>query len=186
MHRNDISMNRLKEKYIKKVVPAMKKEFGYHIDAQAPKIQKIVLNSGVGRISGDQKAIESVERGLTLIAGQKAVKTKARTSIATFKLRQGTPIGVKVTLRGEKMYNFLDRLVSIAFPRTRDFHGISAKGIDQAGNLTIGIKEDIVFPETSHEKAGNIFGFEITIVTNSWDKKAAEYMFRMMGVPLKK
>lgn len=179
-------MNRLKEKYIKEVVPAMKKEFGYRIDAQAPKIQKIVLNSGVGKISGDQKAVESVERGLTLIAGQKATQTKARKSIATFKLREGTPIGIKVTLRGEKMYSYLDRLVSVAFPRTRDFHGISTKGIDQAGNLTIGIKEDIVFPEASHEKAGNIFGFEMTIVTNSGDKKAAEYMFRMMGVPLQK
>lgn len=179
-------MNRLKEKYIKEVVPALKKEFGYRIDSQAPKIRKIVLNSGVGKISGDQKAIESIERGLTLIAGQKAVKTKARTSIATFKLREGTPIGVKVTLRGERMYSFLDRLVSVAFPRTRDFQGIGTKGIDQAGNLTIGIKEDIVFPETSHEKAGNIFGFEVTIVTNSRDPKASEYMFRMMGVPLKK
>ncbi|MCR4322993.1 MAG: 50S ribosomal protein L5 [Candidatus Azambacteria bacterium] len=179
-------MNRLKEKYIKEVVPAMKKEFGYRNDAETPRIQKIVVNSGVGRVSGDQKAIESVERGLTLITGQKAILTLARTSIATFKLREGTPIGVKVTLRGERMYSFLDRLVSTALPRTRDFHGIGTKGIDQAGNLTIGIKEDIVFPEASHEKAGNIFGFEVTIVTNSGDRKAAEYMFRMMGVPLKK
>ncbi|MBI3685268.1 50S ribosomal protein L5 [Candidatus Azambacteria bacterium] len=179
-------MNRLKQKYFKEVVPAMKKEFGYHNDAQAPRVRGVILNSGVGRVAKDEKAIEVVEKGITKIAGQKAVRTKAKKSIATFKTREGMPIGVKVSLRGARMYDFLDRLISIAFPRTRDFRGIDPKSIDQSGNLTIGIKEDIVFPEASHDKAGQIFGFEVTVVTDARGRrKEAERMFRLLGFPLK-
>jgi len=178
-------MNQLKEKYIKKVIPAMKKEFGYVNDIQVPKIQKVILNSGVGRVAKDEKAVEWVDKGLTSITGQKAVRTKAKKSIATFKVREGMDIGVKVSLRGEKMYDFLNRLISIALPRSRDFHGVSTKGIDEGGNLTIGIKEDIVFPEVSHERAGHIFGFQITVATNAKSKKEAEQLFRYFGFPLK-
>lgn len=164
----------------------MKKEFGYANDMQAPKMRGVVLNSGVGRAAKDEKLIEGVENGLTVIAGQKTVRTKAKKSIATYKTREGMPIGVKVTLRGARMYDFLDRLISVAFPRTRDFRGIEAKSIDQAGNLTIGIKEDIVFPEASHDKAGQIFGFEITVMTTAKGRrKEAERMFRLLGFPLK-
>jgi len=192
MRRNSMKKNdnkrvpRLMQKYFIEVVPAMKKEFGYTNDARVPKLRGVVINSGVGRVAKDEKAIESVERGLTQIAGQKAVRTKAKKSIAAFKTREGMPIGVKVSLRGARMYDFLDRLVSIALPRTRDFRGVDPKGLDQAGNLTIGIKEDIVFPEASHEKAGNIFGFEITIITNAKGRRSeAERMLRLLGFPLK-
>lgn len=178
-------MNRLREKYNTVVAPELKKEFGYVSSAQIPRIQKIILNSGVGKIAGDEKAVDAIEKAMTAIAGQKAVQVASKKSIATFKLREGMRIGVRVTLRGEKMYEFLDRLISIALPRTRDFHGVNTKCVDQAGNLTIGIKEDIVFPEVSHERTGGIFGFQVTIVTNANDKKAAERLFRLMGFPLK-
>lgn len=179
-------MNRLKEKFIKEVVPAMKKEFGYSNSAQVPKIKGVILNSGVGRAAKDEKIIEAIEQGMTKIAGQKAVRTKAKKSIATFKTREGMPIGVKVSLRGERMYEFLDRLISIAFPRTRDFRGVETKSIDQSGNLTVGIKEDIVFPEASHEKAGQIFGFQVTVVTDAKGRrKESERMFRLLGFPFK-
>ncbi len=178
-------MTRLKEKYQKEIIGVMKKEFGYTNVSQTPKITKVVLNSGVGKFIKDEKMIELVEKGLTLIAGQKAVRTKAKQSIAGFKTRQGMDVGVKTTLRGDRMYHFIDRLVSVALPRTRDFHGIDLKNIDQNGNLTLGIKEDIVFPETSHEKAGQIFGFQITVVTNA-GKKEAERLLTLFGFPLKK
>lgn len=179
-------MNRLRQKYVKEVVPAMKKEFGYANTAQVPCMRGVVLNSGVGRVAKDEKAIEVIERGLSLIAGQKVVRTKAKKAIATFKTRVGMPIGVKVTLHGARMYDFIDRLISIALPRTRDFRGVDPKSIDHAGNLTIGIKEDIVFPEASHDKAGNIFGFEVTVITNAKGRrKEAERMLRLLGFPLK-
>lgn len=179
-------MNRLREKYNTAVVPELKKEFGYTSIAQVPKIRKVVLNSGVGKIAGDEKAVDAIEKAMTAIAGQKAVRASAKKAIATFKTREGMKIGVRVTLRGEKMYEFLDRLISVALPRTRDFHGVGTKGIDQAGNLTIGIKEDIVFPEVSHERTGGIFGFQVTVVTNTNDRKSAEKLYRLLGFPLKK
>lgn len=185
MQRNDLSMNRLREKYTTEVAPTLKKEFGYSSIAQIPKIRKVVLNSGVGKIASDEKAIDAIEKAMTTIAGQKAVRASAKKAIAAFKTREGMHIGVRVTLRGEKMYDFLDRLISVALPRTRDFHGVSTKGIDQAGNLTIGIKEDIVFPEVSHDRSGGIFGFQVTIVTNTNDRVSAEKLFRLMGFPLK-
>ena len=186
MQRNDLIMNRLREKYITTVMPALTKEFGYANTAQIPKIRKVVLNSGVGKIAGDEKAVDAIEKAMTTIAGQKAVRSSVKKAIAAFKTREGMKVGVRVTLRGEKMYDFLDRLISIALPRTRDFHGVNTSGIDQAGNLTIGIKEDIVFPEVSHERTGGIFGFQVTVVTNTNDKKSAETLFRLLGFPLKK
>lgn len=179
-------MSRLKQKFIKEVAPALKKEFGYANLIQVPKIEKVVVNSGIGRIVRDEKMTEWVEKGLTQITGQKAVKTKAKKSIASFKIRQGMDIGVKVTLRNIRMYDFLDRLISIAFPRTRDFHGIDRRNIDQHGNLTFGIKESVVFPESSHEKIGHIFGFEATVVTTAKNKEEAERLFELLGFPLKK
>jgi len=179
-------VNRLKQKYLKEVVPSMKKEFGYANEAQTPKIIAAILNSGVGKFIKDEKAIDMIEKGLTKIAGQKAVRTRAKKSIATFKTRQGMPIGIKVTLRGNRMYEFLDRLISVALPRTRDFRGLDPKSIDEGGNLTIGIKEDIVFPEASHEKSGQIFGFEVTVRTDvRGRRKEAERMLRLIGFPLK-
>lgn len=178
-------MTRLKEKFNAEIVPALKKEFGYANTASVPKITKVVINSGVGKYIKDDKMVEAIEKGISMIAGQKAVRTKAKKSIAGFKTREGMDVGIKVTLRGERMYHFIDRLISIALPRTRDFHGIDRKNIDQGGNLTLGMKEDIVFPETSHEKAGQIFGFQITAVTNS-SKKEGEHLFALMGFPLKK
>lgn len=178
-------MPRLKEKFNTQIVPALKKEFGYKNTASVPTISKVIINSGVGKYVKDDKMVEAIERGISIIAGQKAVRTKAKKSIAGFKTRQGMDVGVKVTLRGARMYHFIDRLISVALPRTRDFHGIDRKNIDQGGNLTLGIKEDIVFPETSHEKAGQIFGFQITVVTHS-SKKEAEQLFTLFGFPLKK
>lgn len=178
-------MNRLREKYNKEVVSALTKEFGYANVAEVPKIRKVVLNSGVGRIANDEKAVDAIEKAMTAISGQKAVRAAAKKSIAGFKTREGMHIGVRVTLRGDKMFDFLDRLISVALPRTRDFHGVSVKGIDQAGNLTIGIKEDIVFPEVSHDRSGGIFGFQVTVVTNTNDRKSAEKLFRLLGFPLK-
>lgn len=178
-------MTRLKEKYQKEIVGAMQKEFGYKNAAQTPAITKVILNSGVGKYVKDEKMVELIEKGMALIAGQKTVRTKAKKSIAGFKTRQGMDVGIKATLRGDRMYHFIDRLVSIALPRTRDFHGIDLKNIDQNGNLTLGIKEDIVFPETSHEKAGHIFGFQVTIVTNA-GKKEGERLLVLFGFPLKK
>lgn len=177
--------SRLKEKFDKEVVPALKKEFGYASLIQVPKIKKIVINAGVGKIAKDEKLVEWIEKGLTNIAGQKSVRTKAKKSIASFKLRQGMDIGVKVTLRGAKMYDFLDRLISTALPRTRDFHGINNKSIDQNGNLTFGVKESIIFPEASHDKVGHIFCFEITIVADTKDRAKTEKLLKLLGFPLK-
>ena len=179
-------INRLKKKYIEEVVPALKKEFGYGNDFEIPKITKVVLNSGVGKIAKDEKMVDWVEKGITKMAGQKAVLTKAKKSIATYKTREGMNIGVKVNLRSDKMYDFIDRLISIAFPRTRDFRGIDKKNIDTNGNLHIGIREDIVFPEMSHERAGNIFGFQVSVVTNCGDRDAAERLFALLGFPFRK
>lgn len=181
----------LKEKYIKEVVPEMMKKFGYKNIFQVPKIEKVVVNTGFGRyVSGktreEQKKIEDfILRDLSLITGQKPALRKARKSIASFKLRKGMTIGAVCTLRRERMYDFLDRLIHIALPRTRDFKGIPLKSIDKEGNLTIGIKEHIVFPEVSPEKAKFIFGLEITIVTTAKNRKEAQELFKLLGFPLK-
>ena len=184
-------MIRLKEKYVKEVIPAMMEKFGYRNRMSVPKIEKIVLNTGIGRLivgktSEEQKRIyEDLLQDISLIAGQRPVLTKAKKSISGFKIREGLPIGVRVTLRKKKMEDFLERLIHIALPRTRDFRGIDPKSFDRGGNLTIAIKEHIIFPEISPEKARNIFGFEITVVTTAKKRDEGLELLRLIGLPIK-
>lgn len=184
-------MMRLKDKYQKEVIPQMKERFGYTNDWAVPKVEKVVLNTGFGRaIAGktaeEQKKIqENIVNDLSLICGQRVVLTKAKKSIAAFKIREGLPIGARVSLRGQKMYDFLERVIQIALPRSRDFRGIDSKSIDKKGNLTIAIKEHIAFPEISPEKAKNIFGFEITIVTNAKNTEEGLGLLKLLGLPIK-
>lgn len=184
-------MLRLQEKYKKEVVPEMQRKFGYRNAMAVPKIEKVVINTGFGRLlSGktkdEQKKIyDSILAEIALIAGQHSVLTKAKKSIAAFKLRKGMPVGASVTLRGKKMYDFLERLIYIALPRSRDFQGINLKSIDKEGNLTVGIKEHIVFPEISPEQVRNILGLEITVVTTAKSREKGLELFRLMGFPIK-
>jgi large subunit ribosomal protein L5 len=184
-------MLRLKEKYQKEVVPQMRAQFGYKNALAVPQIEKVVVNTGFGRLIADKtgeeqkKLQETVLNDLSLICGQRAVLTKAKKSIAAFKIRQGLPVGAQVSLRGRKMYDFLERVIQIALPRSRDFRGIPPTSIDKKGNLTLAIKEHIAFPEISPEKAKNIFGFEITIVTNAKNREEGEALLRLMGFPIK-
>lgn len=184
-------MIKLKEKYKKEVIPAMMKKFGYKNVMDVPKIEKVVINSGIGRLiiaktSEEQKKIFSaVLNDLALICGQKAILTKAKKSIASFKTRQGMPIGAKVTLRGKKMRDFLERVINIALPRSRDFQGIDLKSFDGQGNLTIAIKEHIIFSEVSPEKVRFIFGFEVTIVTNAKSRDESIELLTLLGFPIK-
>jgi len=175
----------IKEKYTKIAVPEMKKKFGYKNDLAVPKIIKVVVNTGVGRIK-DEKQLETIEKHLALITGQKPVKRLAKKSIASFKIRQGNLAGYSVTLRGQKMYDFLDRLINIAIPRIGDFRGLDPKAVDDAGNLSIGIKEHTVFPEISEEEIKIIFGLEATIVTTAKTRDEALELFKLLGFPFKK
>ena len=179
-------MQTLKEKYNKEVVPEMMKRFHYKTPMAVPRILKVVVNSGVGKLRDKKDAVEAVERQLTLICGQKVSPRPAKIAIASFKTRQGMIIGYKATLRGNRMYDFLERLISLAIPRTRDFRGLSRKSIDQNGNLTIGIKEHIVFPEMIGEDVRTIFGFEATVVTSAEKREAAIELFKLLGFPLQK
>lgn len=185
-------MIKLKEKYKKEVVSGMTKKFGYKSPMAVPKIEKVVVNVGFGRLvagktSEEQKKIySSILNDLTLIVGQKTVLTKAKKSIAGFKTREGMFLGAMATLRAKKMYDFLDRLIHIALPRSRDFRGIEIKSFDRKGNLTIPVKECIIFPEVSPEKAKTIFGFEITIVTTAQKREENIELLKMMGFPIKK
>lgn len=163
---------------------AMSEEFGYTSRMQAPRIQKVVVSSGVGK-KRDKKQIELISDRIARITGQKAAPRAARMSIASFKVREGDTVGLQVTLRGARMYDFLDKLIHIALPRTRDFRGLNATAIDDMGNLTIGIKEITIFPETADEDLKDVFGLAITIVTSANDKKQADAFFRHIGVPLK-
>lgn len=178
-------MNRLKEKYLKKVVPAMKEKFGYRNDFAVPKILKAVVNSGIGKYRQDQKAIDEIERDITAITGQKAVFSQAKKAISSFKTREGQIIGVKVTLRGERMYDFLDRLISLALPRTKDFRGLAIKAVDDRGNLNIGMREQIVFPEISHENIRTIFSLEICVATSAKSRAEGWELFKLSDFPLK-
>ena len=178
-------MNRLQEKYIKEVLPAMKKELGYQNNLAVPKILKVTLNSGIGKYRQDQKATEDVERDITTIAGQKAVYTKAKKAISSFKTREGQTIGVKVTLRGQRMYAFLDRFISLALPRTKDFRGLEPKTVDGCGNLNVGIREQIVFPEISHENIRTIFGLEVCVTTSAKTTTEGLTLFKLLGFPIK-
>jgi len=175
-----------KEKFIKDVVPEMMKEFQYQVPIAVPKIEKIVVNIGTGKVRDKKDTVENIVNHLTLITGQRPYPRAAKKAISTFKMRQGEVIGYKTTLRGKRMYDFLDRLVNLAIPRMRDFHGISLKSIDEGGNLTLGIREHIVFPEIIGENIRDIFGFEITIVTNAKSRDEAIKLFRLLGFPLQK
>lgn len=176
-------MARLRKTYTEEVVPALKEKFGYKSIMQVPVLQKIVVNRGVGAATGDKKLIDSSLEEITNITGQKAVATLSKKAVSNFKLRENMPIGVKVTLRGEKMYEFLDRLTSIALPRVRDFQGISDKGFDGRGNYTFGIKEQIIFPEISIDKIAKIQGMDITFVTSAPTDAEAYELLKAMGLP---
>ena len=179
-------MNRLKEKYTKVVVPSLVKQFNYVSVMQAPKIEKIVINMGVGDAIANAKALEDAVAELTQLSGQKPVITKAKKSIANFKLREGMSIGCKVTLRGEKMYEFLDKLVSIALPRVRDFRGVSATAFDGRGNYTLGIKEQLIFPEINFDKVTRVRGMDIVIVTTAKSDAEGRALLLEMGMPFEK
>lgn len=174
---------RLKEKYYKEIVPGLKEKFQYKSIMQVPKITKIVINKGIGAAVADKKLVDVGVEELTLIAGQKAVPTKAKNSISNFKLREGMPIGAKVTLRGDRMYEFMDRLLSIALPRVRDFRGINDKGFDGRGNYTLGVKEQIIFPEISIEKVNRISGMDITFVTTAESDQESFELLKAFGMP---
>lgn len=163
----------------------MKQTFGYTSIMAIPKLEKISINQGVGSAVGDKKLVESAVQELTTITGQKAVPTYSKKDISNFKLRKGMPIGVKVTLRGDKMYEFLDRLVSIALPRTRDFRGVNNKGFDGRGNYTLGVKEQIIFPEIDIDKINNISGMDITFVTSAKTDNEAMELLKLFGLPFK-
>ncbi len=179
-------MDRLQEHYTKTVVPALMKKFNYSSPMQVPKITKIVLNTGVRDAVGNSKAIQFVEYAMTTIAGQKPVVTRAKKSIAAFKLREGLPIGVMVTLRKKRMNDFLDRLISVALPRVRDFRGVPRKGFDGRGNYTMGLKEQIVFPEIQIEKLDQVRGMDITFVTTAKTDEEGFELLELMGMPFRK
>lgn len=174
----------LQKKYRENIIPALKKEFSYKTVMQVPKLEKIILNQGVGQAVADKKLIETAQEELTLIAGQKAVKTYSKKDISNFKLRKGMPIGVKVTLRKSKMYEFLERLISISLPRIRDFNGVSSK-FDGRGNYTMGIQEQIIFPEIDLDKISKILGLEITFVTTAQTDEEGFALLREFGIPFK-
>ncbi len=176
-------MPRLKDKYLAEIVPALKQKFQYKSVMQVPKIEKICINKGIGAAVADKKMIDVGLEEITTISGQKAVPTKSKKAISNFKLREDMPIGVKVTLRGDRMYEFLDRLVSVALPRVRDFKGVSDKGFDGRGNYTLGIKEQIIFPEISIDKVSKINGMDITLVTSAGTDEESYELLKALGMP---
>ncbi|KAF0158638.1 MAG: large subunit ribosomal protein L5 [Syntrophaceae bacterium] len=178
-------MARLKEYYLKTVVPALVKEFDYKNPMQVPKMDKIVVNMGLGEAVSNVKIIDGAVQEMAMITGQKPVITKAKKSIATFKLRQGMPIGCSVTLRKEVMYEFFDRLVNVALPKVRDFRGISQSAFDGRGNYSIGLHEQIIFPEIEYDKIEKVKGMNITIVTTARTNEEARVLLKLMGVPFK-
>jgi large subunit ribosomal protein L5 len=178
-------MARLKEYYLKTVVPALVKEFSYTNPMQVPKMEKIVVNMGLGEAISNVKIIDGAVQEMAMITGQKPVVTKAKKSIATFKLRQGMPIGCCVTLRQDTMYEFFDRLVNVALPKVRDFRGISPSAFDGRGNYSIGLHEQIIFPEIEYDKIEKIKGMNITIVTSARTDEEARILLKLMGVPFK-
>jgi large subunit ribosomal protein L5 len=179
-------VSRLKEKYISEVKPAMHEKFSYSNVMEIPKIVKISVNMGVGRAVEDKKLIDYAVQDLTTITGQKPVVNKARRSVSNFKLRAGMPIGCKVTLRGERMYNFLDKLISINLPRVRDFRGISPEAFDGRGNYTLGVKEQLIFPEIRYDQVQHVQGMNITIVTTAKTDEEARELLTLMGMPFKR
>ena len=176
-------MNRLQEKYNNEIVPAMIEKFGYKNIMQVPKLNKIVINMGVGEAKDNSKVLDSAVKDLEIIAGQKAVVTKAKKSIANFKIREGRPIGCKVTLRGKKMYDFADRLINLALPRVRDFRGVSANSFDGRGNYALGIKEQLIFPEIEYDKVDKVRGMDVIFVTTANTDEEARELIRLFGMP---
>ena len=178
-------MARLQDQYKKEIVPRLKEKFGYRNVMRVPKLSKVVVNMGLGDAIENAKVIETAAEEISIITGQKPVVTKARKSIANFKLREGVPIGVMVTLRRDRMYVFLDKLIAIALPRVRDFKGVSPKGFDGRGNYTLGIKEQIMFPEVNYDKIEKIRGMNITIVTTARTDEEGLELLRLMGMPFR-
>ena len=179
-------MSRLKEKYLNEVSPALMSKFGYKSVMQLPKVEKIVINMGVGDAVQNSKALDAAVEELTIITGQKPVVTKAKKSIAGFRLREGMPIGAKVTLRGERMYEFLDKLIAIALPRVRDFRGVSKKAFDGRGNYTLGVKEQLIYPEIDYDKVSKVRGMDIVIVTTANSDEEARELLTQFGMPFQK
>ncbi len=175
----------LQEKYKKEVIPLMKEKFGYKNNLAVPRIEKVIVNIGIGSNFRDEQSQELVAKDLALITGQKAVPTLAKKAVSAFKTRQGMVVGLKVTLRGKRMLDFISRLINIALPRTRDFRGIPVESIDSSGNLSIGIREHIIFPEFASEDIKRIFGLEITVVTNAKKRDEAVELFKLIGFPIK-
>ncbi|MDP3963608.1 MAG: 50S ribosomal protein L5 [bacterium] len=173
------------EKYKKTVVPQLAKEFGFKNAMAAPRIEKVTINIGIGKYLRDEKVLVDIERDLARISGQKPVRTKAKKAIASFKTRQGMDIGFKITLRGKRMWDFLERMVSAALPRTRDFRGIPEKAVDQSGNLSVGIKEHFVFPEASGDDVKTIFGFQVIVTTTAQEREHGLKLFKLLGFPIK-
>ena len=176
-------MTRLNEKYEKEIIPAMIEKFGYKNIMEVPKLEKIVINMGVGEAKENQKTLESAVNDLTIIAGQKPVLTRAKKSIANFKIRENMPLGCKVTLRKAKMYEFADKLMSVALPRVRDFRGISSKSFDGRGNYSLGIKEQLIFPEIEYDKVDKVSGMDIIFVTSAKTDEEARELLRFFGMP---
>ncbi len=178
-------MNRLQEQYNKSIASQLKEKFGYKNVMAVPKVKSITLNIGVGKYIKDGRYMESIKKDLTALAGQAPVETKARQSIAGFKIRENQVVGFTVTLRGKRMYDFLDKLISVAFPRVKDFRGVSKKGFDGRGNYNLGLKEHIVFPEISNEALEHIFGLQVTITTTAGQDEPAYELLKMMNFPFK-
>ena len=179
-------MTRLKEKYNNEIVAAMQKKFGYKNVMQVPKLDKIVINMGVGEAKDNAKALESAIRDMEIIAGQKAVVTKAKKSVANFKIREGLAIGCKVTLRGDKMYEFADRLISLALPRVRDFRGVNPNAFDGRGNYALGVKEQLIFPEIEYDKVDKVRGMDVIFVTTANTDEEARELLTQFGMPFSK
>lgn len=179
-------MNELKKKYIDEVIPSLMEKFDYESVMQAPAVDKIVINVGVGDAVQNSKALDNAVEELSLISGQKPMVTKAKKSIAGFRLREGMPVGTKVTLRGERMYEFLHKLVAVSLPRVRDFRGISKKAFDGRGNYTLGVKEQLIFPEINYDKVSKVRGMDIVIVTTSNTDEEARELLAQLGMPFQK
>lgn len=179
-------MNRIKEVYNNEIVDAMMKKFNYKNKMAVPKIEKIVINMGVGEAKENQKVLDAAVNDLTIIAGQKPIVTKAKKSVAAFKVREGMPIGCKVTLRGSRMYDFADRLINLALPRVRDFRGVNPNAFDGRGNYALGIKEQLIFPEIEYDKVDKVRGMDIIFVTTANTDEEARELLRLFGMPFKK
>lgn len=179
-------MNRLKTKYISEVTPSLMEKFNYTSVMQTPKVDKIVINMGVGDAVSNSKNLDKAVEELALISGQKPIITKAKKSIAGFRLREGMPIGAKVTLRGERMYEFLDKLVTVSLPRVRDFHGVSKKSFDGRGNFTLGVKEQLIFPEVDYDLVDKVRGMDIVVVTTAKTDEESRELLTQLGMPFQK